>query len=452
MQKQLTKYLGRRVLYTPAGKRLLPLQLGIPFLTILSFRPRLVMLNEVSGFNWNFGFTDDYERWKYSRPELDVHYRRSVVPQYRVPSIKVAHMLVRKLYAKPEDFMTHIRYIANAAALHIAYGIEVEQDDDPRVDVSEIGSWGLEKSGDKNIVGIFPWLRHIPLKFALSLPGMQWRADAEKFKQWGFDLRDKPFDEIRPSLQSGTAPPSIAARMLDAERLKKNARWSDPRAREAFVRGMAGAINIGGSDTSANLNRFFVLAMVRFPQAQKRAHEELDRVIGSDRLPTFEDEPKLPYITAMVKELIRWTAPLIPPHTNDVDDVYDGYFIPKGSIVLANNWAILHDPETFPEPENFVPERFLKDDGTLNPDAPDVMRGFGYGRRICPGRYFALDFSWIVIASITSIFRFKTAIAADGSEIIPPIELRHGLLNYPKPFDCVIEPRSPSAEKLIQEL
>jgi cytochrome P450 len=80
--------------------------------------------------------------------------------------------------------------------------------------------------------------------------------------------------------------------------------------------------------------------MSLYPDVQAKAHAELDRIIGSSRLPTFSDRENLPYIDAIVKETVRWhtVAPVGVPHKSDEDDVFHGYFIPKGSILIANSW------------------------------------------------------------------------------------------------------------------
>jgi len=84
----------------------------------------------------------------------------------------------------------------------------------------------------------------------------------------------------------------------------------------------------------------FFLAMMVFPGIQKKAQEELDRVIGSDRLPVSKDRDKLPYIMAVMKETHRWhpVTPMGLPHSSTVEDAYKGYKIPKGSILLPNTW------------------------------------------------------------------------------------------------------------------
>jgi len=127
----------------------------------------------------------------------------------------------------------------------------------------------------------------------------------------------------------------------------------------------------------------FFLAMVLNPGVMKKAQDELDRVVGKGRLPDFSDWDSLPYIDAIMKEVIRWNPPLpfgIPGRVTR-DDVYRGYFIPAGATVLQNVWAIGRDSNLYPDPEAFNPDRFLKDEkldpSVLNPED----RIFGAGRR-----------------------------------------------------------------------
>ena len=134
------------------------------------------------------------------------------------------------------------------------------------------------------------------------------------------------------------------------------------------------------------------------PDVQKKAREELDAVVGPDRLPALVDRPKLPYINAIMKETLRWhtATPMAIAHTSTADDTYDGFFIPQGSTVMVNAWcvvpvvsgerlmtetrsrSILHDSEKYPQPDAFVPDRFMKD-GELNLEAGDPAK-FEIGR------------------------------------------------------------------------
>jgi cytochrome P450 len=82
--------------------------------------------------------------------------------------------------------------------------------------------------------------------------------------------------------------------------------------------------------------------MILYPDVQKRAQDELDRVIGRGRLPGFTDRDHLPYINAVVKESLRWhpVTPMGVAHSVSDDDVYDGYYIPKGSVIMPNIWSV----------------------------------------------------------------------------------------------------------------
>ena len=84
----------------------------------------------------------------------------------------------------------------------------------------------------------------------------------------------------------------------------------------------------------------FLLAMTAYPEVQRKCQEELDAVVGNDRLPTFSDRDQLPFLATTLKEVIRWgpTTPLGAPHSIEQDDVHNGYLIPKGSIIMANIW------------------------------------------------------------------------------------------------------------------
>lgn len=146
-----------------------------------------------------------------------------------------------------------------------------------------------------------------------------------------------------------------------------------------------------------------LLAILLYPSVMRRAQDEIDAVVGPDRLPDFQDFDTLKYIRAMIKETLRW-HPFLPlgiPHAATEDDVYEGMFIPAGSTVIANIYAITRDTELFPDPEEFKPERFM--DAT-DPLLKNFNMSFGFGRRICPGQYVATDQLFIMISRILWAF------------------------------------------------
>ncbi|KAL2836652.1 cytochrome P450 [Aspergillus pseudodeflectus] len=127
----------------------------------------------------------------------------------------------------------------------------------------------------------------------------------------------------------------------------------------------------------------FVLVIVLFRQWQQAMWDKLDEVVG-DRMPQFEDIPRLPTCRAAIKEVLRWR-----PLTED--NIYNGCFFPKGTTVHANQWAIHRDPELYPDGDTFIPDRWL------NPKYPTFREplskypslqnfsSFSFDRRICLG-------------------------------------------------------------------
>jgi len=216
---------------------------------------------------------------------------------------------------------------------------------------------------------------------------------------------------------------------------------------EELIKDSAAVAYAAGADTTVSTLTTFILAMTLHPEAQKRAQAELDNILG-DRLPTFADKDALPYVTAVMKEVLRWipVLPLAVPHRTVNSDQYKGYYIPAGASVLGNTWAILHDETVFVEPESFKPERFI--DNNL-PDPAD-SGVFGFGRRACAGKSMALDTVWIAIASVLSVYNISKAVDDRGNIVTPEIKLKPGTVCHPAPFRCRIEPRSRAALALIQ--
>ena len=164
--------------------------------------------------------------------------------------------------------------------------------------------------------------------------------------------------------------------------------------------------------------------MIAYPEVQSRGHAELDEVVGSARPPTFADLPSLPYIRAMVKETLRW-ALVIPfgiPHASSADDWYEGMFIPKGTICLQNMRVINSETEVFgSDAAEFNPSRYLDEDRQVRVlgGRDDGHMSFGFGRRICPGRYVADATLAIDFATLLWAMRFERP---EG--VLPELDLR----------------------------
>jgi cytochrome P450 len=154
---------------------------------------------------------------------------------------------------------------------------------------------------------------------------------------------------------------------------------------------------IGGAvDTTSSTMLSCILAMAYFPHVQAKAHAELEAVIGQDRSPTWADidEKKIPYLIAIVKETLRWRTVTVLagiPHANIKPVEYKGYYFPAGTNFTTNLWAAHRNPRDFPDPDNFIPERFLEGEGSAKRPYPNQygMNPFGWGRRRCSGQPLA---------------------------------------------------------------
>ena len=186
---------------------------------------------------------------------------------------------------------------------------------------------------------------------------------------------------------------------------------------------LAGSLLEAGSDTTSATVLCFILAMLKWPEVQRKAQAELDRVIGAGRLPTVADRDSLPYVAACALEVshggcrgshwadtykvLRWHPVAIGgvPHATTQADSYKGYEIPEGAMVIANTWSVINMPANFytheslprslhmdetaygPSPEVFDPSRFLNGNASVKTDSGSrqLHYGFGAGRRICSG-------------------------------------------------------------------
>jgi len=216
-----------------------------------------------------------------------------------------------------------------------------------------------------------------------------------------------------------------------------------------IIKGVAAVAYSAGADSTVSAIGTFFLSMALHPEVQRKAHEEIDCVVGQYRLPVFEDRPALPYVDAIYREVMRWrpVTPLSLPHAAYKDDVYNGYFIPKGATVLANLWAMSRDDSIYSEPELFIPDRFLTADKKLTED--DVSFTFGFGRRKCVGLHLGDATVWAAIVSILSVFDISKAQDAEGNIIEIEPAFSDGLVSHPYPFQCTITPRSDAARRLI---
>nr|BAL05116.1 cytochrome P450 [Phanerodontia chrysosporium] len=410
---------------------------------IYSDKQQSVMIHELTGWHRNWGFMAYGDCWRKHRRLFHQHFRPAAVPQYHSAQAKGVHNLLKLLMRSPERFREHIRFMAGSTILDVVYALDV-QPGDSRIELVERAvhtSTEIVASG-VYLVDLFPILKHIPS----WVPGAAFHRKAAAWKALVDRMYEEPYNQFKASMKDGNAKACLTASLLmEAESTHRLD------AIEDILISVTGTAYGAGTDTAVASLNTFILAITMFPHTQLAAQDELDRITARQRLPTMEDRENLPHITAILQEVLRWNpaAPLGLPHRTVRSDEYNGYFIPQGATIIGNSWAMLHDEAIYPDPESFKPERFLTEDGTLRSDVPYPIEAFGFGRRICPGRYFAHDLLWLTIAGILAVFRIERARDEQGHEIVPAGDFSPRFISSPEPFQCRIVPRFAGAEALI---
>ncbi|KAL8409855.1 hypothetical protein RB594_008079 [Gaeumannomyces avenae] len=329
---------------------------------------------------------------------------------------------------------------------------------------------------------VFPWIRHIP---DVLTPWSGWRARAADVRRRQQGLYEELYAETLERVRGGKGRDSYFARLIGEQEKAER----DEKDKEAFTQlemtYLAGFMLEGGSDTTAMAFLTLVLAMAAFPEIQKEAQAEIDSVLGAESMPRSIAGKELPFLRACFLESLRWRPGFTTaiPHTTTADDAYKGYFIPKGTTVLINTWAIHHDPDEYEEPDEFRPSRFLanrfgakesrsnenneNEQGeaqssigasslSLAPgDAEKDMKGrresyaFGAGRRLCPGQKMAETSVMLSMAKLLWAFDMRSA----G----PPLDtdvrtaFTNSILMGPKKFPVVFAVRSEAKAQVIQD-
>ncbi|KAI5984276.1 cytochrome P450 [Pisolithus albus] len=392
--------------------------------SIYSDRPRVPL---------GLGFTTPTlpygEEWRQHRKALHLVLNRRESLKYGTMRLQRVHGLLANLLATPQNYEDHFAMFSVALIMELAYGYSVTSEKDPfMANITQLLSLVVEVATPERsaLLGAFPFPAHIPS----WMPGGFWKKRANDCRQLVKKVLDDPVQYVRDSMclleiMNSKGKDEDLDLGLDKEKITKEV------AATAFM---------AGSETTTSAMLVFLLAMVLHPDVQRKAQEEIDGVVGTDRLPDFGDRPNLPYVEAVLLETIRWipVSALGFPHTTTADDTHNGMYIPKGN-------AMTRDAVRYPEPEVFNPDRYSGklEDVTLSP-------AFGFGRRVCPGNHLAEQSLWAVIVSMLATMQIGKATDAFGAEIEVTPKLKNGGAIRPETFPCSIRARSPKADHLIR--
>lgn len=314
----------------------------------------------------------------------------------------------------------------------MAYGFRIETGEEEVMKTTRevMENFGIAARVGTWIVDAIPALNQLPM--AIS----PWKKTAEKFFE----------------LEAGQH-----LRNLTVGKTNKVWNWSKEFAKSKLSRDMSalelaydlGILADAGFETTSAVMVIFLLALISYPDFITAAREELDRLVGPDRLPTLDDRENLPYVAAVVEETLRWRslAPGGVPHATLKEDTYMRYRIPKGATVMPLHWSMSLNDKHYENPLEFRPERWIGKD-----EDGSFTNFFGYGRRICTGRHIARNSLFTLKSRILWAYDVNPAIGPDGKpQKVDDVAFGSGFVSIPLPFEAVFEPRSLQARTIIEK-
>ncbi|KAI4294388.1 cytochrome P450 [Schizophyllum commune Loenen D] len=421
-------------------------------------RPRAIAAGEVLSGGMRTLLIPKGERIKKLRRALLMSLQPSASAIHKPVQLKATRIALLDVLNNSDAFVDHYRKYAASLIMHITYGkCSPTTPSDPDVlavnaclgrvsrammpgayavdALTGLPDWGVQVL--RGEVAGLGWFMRAGTNLLLRLGYME---ELRKGHEFELGLFRGKLREVQKAMEAGRARICFATQVLQAQ---ETLGLSFDEC--AYL---CGSQFGAGSDTSASYIIIAIMAAALYPETLKRAQAELDTVVGRGRAPSFEDQPNLPYVAAFMQEVGRWrpvTAGGVQ-HRATEDVVYDGYVIPKGSRVLGNHWSIHHDPEVFPDPECFRPERWLTDDGKLRTDIRIFT--FGFGRRSCPGNHVAERSVFINLAHIF----WALDIAEDPAAPIDSMAFEHIANTRPKPFQPIIRPRAGLSAASIRDV
>ncbi|EDU45739.1 CypX Cytochrome P450 [Pyrenophora tritici-repentis] len=417
--------------------------------SIYSSRPPSPLAQDVASAGRRQLFMPYGPRWRSIRKHSHALLNLGSSIKYQPVQDYESKILLTQLLQDPDSFASINRRYAASVIMQVTYGQRIADWDAPLIkriydvlerftEMTAPGAWAIES---------FPFLASLPQ----GLLG-NWRAHGERIHVLDKAVYMDLWTELKRATDAGTAKDCFTKKFY----------LDDPAS--AGIDDLSAAYTCGGlieagSETTGTVLNNFLLAMVLFPETQRVAQEELDRVVGPGRLPEWEDEEHLPYLRAMMKEVLRWRpvnkAGMM--HASSEEDWYRGWFIPKGSVVMLNWWAIHMDPSLHPSPTIFSPSRYLNSPlssaqymTSADPSARDHF-SFGAGRRACPGVHVAERSMFINMARVLWGFSIRKKIGKDGKEVPVSDKMMPGFFSVPEPFEADIRPRSEAHARVMRE-
>ncbi|KAG2131613.1 cytochrome P450 [Suillus bovinus] len=394
----------------------------------LADRPRSIAVQETLSGGLRVVVEGSGEKLRRMRRVLHAGLQPKVAVTYEPIQTKHAKNLVLDILNNPKNHQRHAFRYSASVVLSFTYGKTTPTfyTDPEVVDINRFSvRFGQSMKPGAYLVDTYPILRFVP----------GYLSQLKAWHQEEYALFKRQMDAVRLQMREGTAGPSFTRLVLEHPKQYQ----LEDKALEYIAGGMFGA----GTDTTASSITFMIMAAAVHIDAQARAQQELDNVVG---LPTFADQEMLPQVTAFMLESMRWRPVALAgfEHRATKDIIWNNYLIPAGATVIGSHWAIANDPEVFPEPHKFNPQRWIDDAGRLRTDLR--FFAFGFGRRLCPGQHVANRSVFLTTALILWAFR----LSENPTAKIDTLAFSDTAIIHATPFEICLEKRID--ENLIREL
>lgn len=282
--------------------------------------------------------------------------------------------------------------------------------------------------GAGSLVDLLPWLQSFPNPV---------RSLYHSFKDLNVEFFDFVKDKV--SQHRETYNPEVTRDMSDAFiGLIDHGVGAGEVLSKEYVEGTVTDLFGAGQDTNSTAMTWIILLLIKYPHIQKKLQEEIDRVVGQDRVASAGDRARLPYVQAFIYESLRYSSfvPMTIPHSTTSDVIIDGFYIPRDTIVFVNQWSVNHDVDKWTNPDQFQPERFLDENGQLNKDLIYGVMIFSVGRRRCIGE----QLSMLQLFLFTSVLLLQCSFYSDPKEELT-MNCTSGLTLKPLPFGVSVRAR-----------
>lgn len=328
---------------------------------------------------------------------------------------------LEKYENKPFDIQNILNTSVSNVICSLLFGKRFEYEDTKFKRLIELLNKLFATASASSPAFLFPILRHLP---------MSRFAKVQKLFDDIDGLTSEIIEEHRKNFDGNNVNDFIDGFLLQQNETEENTTFTDEQlkisVREFFA---------AGTETTSTTIRWALLFLIHHREWQQKLRDDIDAVIGQSQ-PMMEHKDQLPEVEAFILEVQRHANlfPLGIPHAPKEDFNYKGYNLPKGTFMFFALGSVMTDPQIFPEPTKFKPERFLDNSGKCNGEQKEKLIPFSTGRRLCLGDSLAKMELFLFLTRFLQKFKIKP----ENPECLPSLEGKQGVTTMPTSFNIVL--------------